>query len=51
MADTLWLTTNEFEEEGDSHTKLCDLAKEMLDKDVVGLLPVHISIVSRTSAQ
>jgi len=35
VADSLWLTTTEFEDESDSHTKLCDLAKEMLEAEVV----------------
>ena len=40
VADALWLTTTEYEEESESHTKLAELAKEMLTEGVVPALPV-----------
>jgi len=40
VADALWLTTTEYEEESESHTKLVELAKEMLTEGVVSHLPV-----------
>lgn len=38
VADALWLTTNEFEDESTAHTKLSDLCKEMLENDVVSAI-------------